>query len=170
MFFQHPFDPWDKCILLIPYKNQSWMNGGSVNIPFVPWKHWLVATQTFFMFKPGSLGFQDPIWPSYFFKWVVETTNWITYGAQTKVPCPTTGNLEDGLPGLGSVVRITPIYKPWHILGDRLIPWTPLRVDRGILPVGPTKSWTNLAGFSLRVAKLAIFKAMPSSRKKQFNK
>ena len=34
-----------------------------------------------------------------------------------------------------------------------LIPWTPLRVDRGILPVGPTKSLTNFAGFSQRVAK-----------------
>ena len=32
--------------------------------------------------------------------------------------------------------------------------------------MGPTKSLTNLAGFSLRVAKLAIFKAMPSSRNK----
>jgi len=30
----------------------------------------------------------------------------------------------------------------------------PLRVDRGILPVGPTKRLTNLAGFSLRVAKI----------------
>ena len=32
------------------------------------------------------------------------------------------------------------------ILVDRLIPWTPLRVDRGILPVGPTKSLTFSRG------------------------
>ena len=34
------------------------------------------------------------------------------------------------------------LSKKWHVLGDRLFPWTPLRVDRGILPVTPTKSWT----------------------------
>ena len=42
----------------------------------------------------------------------------------------------------------------WHILGDRLIPWTPRRVHRGILPVTSTKSFTFSPGFSLRVAKL----------------
>ncbi len=39
-----------------------------------------------------------------------------------------------------------------HRSGDRHIPWTLLWVDRGILHVGPTKSLTTLAGFSLRVA------------------
>lgn len=42
----------------------------------------------------------------------------------------------------------------WHILADRLIPWTPRRVHRGILPVTSTKSFTFSPGFSLRVAKL----------------
>ena len=47
-----------------------------------------------------------------------------------------------------------------HLIGDRLIPLlAPLSLIRGILHVGPTKSFTNLAGFSLRVAMVLLLMA-----------
>ena len=71
---------------------------------------------------------------------------------------PTLGNPDHQTPshGVGSMVSIISPEQDclaWHILVDRLIPWTPLRVDRGILPVGPTKSLTCSPG-DLRVAKI----------------
>ena len=49
----------------------------------------------------------------------------------------------------------------WHILVDRLIPWTPLRVDRGILPGNPLKVQL-LAWVSQRVAKFSFRSLSPS--------